>query len=493
MTTTDWQTPSPKRGDTPNPKDERIPWYRDVRVIRILAQIVFVILFLSSVYGLFTNLISNLQASNIALDFGVYRRPFGVAISDGISVTDHWTWTQNTNAIAPILWGMALVLLLVLLYDVFRTYRRNKHFTPSQAIPILVIALLAFFLLTNPPGQLETTLVETFATYLRPSSVTRAFITGITNTLAAVIISLVACTIVGILFGIGLLSTNYLLRTVSTVYVEVFRNTPLVVQLIFIYRTLTLLLPSPRQSIFSPQQIGPFTFENNLYAINARGFYLAQPLPTETNGLLWLALLLGLVITLLVRRWRLKRQDATGQPARTWRFVVGIMLTALVVGWLLAGTPYTVSFPELRGPNVQDGIVFSMGFVALILGLTFYTASFIADIVRAGIQSVPYGQIEAARSQGLKGNQVLSLVVLPQALRLIIPPLGNQYVNLGKNSSLALVVGFVDTYRIGQLANNESGQAVPVFVGLMLMYLTLSLILSALTNLANRGTRFKTR
>jgi general L-amino acid transport system permease protein len=308
-----------------------------------------------------------------------------------------------------------------------------------------------------------------------------------------VLLSLIGCTILGILVGIGLLSSNYLLRTVSKVYVEIFRNTPLLVQLIFIYRTLSLLLPAPRQSIFSPQQIGPITFENNLYAINTRGFYIAQPLPTETTNILWLALLIGLVISFLVRRQRLKVQDETGRPARTWRYMTLIMVAALAIGWLVSGTPYTVSFPELRGPNIQNGIAFTTGFVAVFLGLTLYTAAFIADIVRAGIQSVPFGQIEAARSQGLKGNQVLSLVVLPQALRLIIPPLGNQYVNLGKNSSLALAVGFVDVYRIGQLANNESGQAVPIFVGLMVIYLILSLILSVLTNLVNRTTRYKTR
>lgn len=493
MTTTNWQSPSPQNGSTSDSGHERIPWYRDVRVIRVVAQIVFVILFLTTTYGLITNLTRNLQASNLALDFGVYQRPFGVAISEGISITENWTWTRDTSTIAPILWGAALLLLLFLIYDVFRTYRREKHFTSSQLISVLVILFLGLFLVTNPPGQLEVTLAQTFATYLRPSSITRAFITGITNTLAAVAASLVACTVLGILAGIGLLSSNYLLRTVSKVYVEIFRNTPLVVQLIFIYRTLTLLLPAPRQSIFSPGQIGPLTLENNLYVINARGFYFARLDPTETNGLLWLVLLVGVIATFIVLRLRRRHQDATGQPARPWLFGIGIMLASLVIGWLLSGTPYTVSFPQLRGPNVQDGIVFSTGFVSLILGLTLYTAAFVADIVRAGIQSVPYGQIEAARSQGFNGSQVLSLVVLPQALRLIIPPLGNQYVNLGKNSSLALVVGFADTYRIGQLANNESGQAVPIFVGLMLMYLTLSLVISVLTNLVNSGTRFKTR
>jgi general L-amino acid transport system permease protein len=152
-----------------------------------------------------------------------------------------------------------------------------------------------------------------------------------------------------------------------------------------------------------------------------------------------------------------------------------------------------MEYPALRGPNVQGGFQLTIGFISLFLGLTLYTAAFIAEIVRAGIQAVPYGQIEAARSQGLSGAQVLNLVVLPQALRLIIPPLGNQYVNLGKNSSLGLIVNYVDTYRIAQIANNESGQAVPFFVGLMVIYLSLSLTLSLLTNLVNRTTQIRVR
>jgi general L-amino acid transport system permease protein len=165
-----------------------------------------------------------------------------------------------------------------------------------------------------------------------------------------------------------------------------------------------------------------------------------------------------------------------------------------VVGWLFSGgAPFALDYPILRGPNVREGTQLSAGFVSVFLGLTLYTSAFVADIVRAGIQAVPYGQIEAARSQGLTSGQVLNLVVLPQALRLIIPPLGNQYVNTGKNSTLALVVGYFDTYQIALLANNESGQAVPVFAGLMVIYLTQSLVLSVMTNLVNQTTRMRSR
>lgn len=312
-----------------------------------------------------------------------------------------------------------------------------------------------------------------------------------------VFVSLIACTLLGIFAGIGLLSSNILVRGVAQVYVEIFRNTPMVVQLIFIYRSLTLLLPAPRQSICALGSYtldpNPCTLPGNLFILNARGFYVVQPNPTDQASILFISVIIGIIIAVILRTWRLRRQEQTGQPAYVWRFITPVLLITIVGGWLLAGTPYSFNYPFLRGPNVQEGLQLSISFMALTLGLTLYTGAFIADIVRAGIQSVPFGQIEAARSQGFNSSQVLSLIVLPQALRLIIPPLGNQYVNLGKNSSLGIVVAYADTYRIAQLANNESGQAVPFFLGLMLIYLSISVSLSVMTNLINRFSRIKTR
>jgi general L-amino acid transport system permease protein len=303
------------------------------------------------------------------------------------------------------------------------------------------------------------------------------------------VVSLVACTLLGIFVGVGLLSNNFLVRSLSAVYVEIFRNTPLLIQLLFIYRTFTLLLPAPRQSIFSPEWLG----ENSVYILNARGFYFPALIPTESVTWFWVGLIAGVIAFIALRYWRTQLQERTGQPAQTLRYALLPALLILAAGYLLSGTPFTVDYPALDRLNVVGGMNFSIAFVSLFIGLTLYTAAFVADIVRAGIQAVPYGQIEAARAQGFSRGQVLNLIVLPQALRLIVPPLGNQYVNLSKNSSLAVAVTYVDVYRVAALANNESGQAVPFFVGLMLVYLAISLLLSLIMNSVNNLTRVRTR
>jgi general L-amino acid transport system permease protein len=230
-----------------------------------------------------------------------------------------------------------------------------------------------------------------------------------------------------------------------------------------------------------------------LFAINNRGFYVVAYNSTDTTWILLLGIVLGLVAAFLLRRWRFRLQEQTGEPSKAWLYMLLAIGIGTGLGWLLAGTPFAADFPVLRGPNVREGTQLSLGFVSVFVSLTLYTSAFVADIVRAGIQAVSYGQIEAARSQGLTSGQVLNLVVLPQALRLIIPPLGNQYVNMGKNSSLALVVGYFDTYQVALLANNESGQAVPIFAGLMVIYLAQSVGLSVLTNMVNRTTQVRTR
>lgn len=469
------------------------PWYRDIKVLRVLAQVIFVVLAVGFGYILIANLTTNLNASNLSLDFNVFTRPFNVAISEGIPVNDQWTWLQNNPTIG---WAVWIFLVAAFAYSALSALRqfRQKHLRTTRWVVLAIAVILAVAAIAYPPNRITDSATQLSATVFAPSTMARAFATGLYNTLTVVLLALFACTLLGIIAGIGLLSRNFLLRTVSTVYVEIFRNTPLVVQLIFIYRTLTLLLPAPRQSICSLQGVeNPCTLEGNLYILNARGFYFPRLVPTETTNLLWIALLVGLIVAWIVRRWRIGHEEETGKPAYTWRFISGIMIFAAAAGFLLSGTPYTVNYPFLKGPNIQEGMQLSLGFIALFIGLTLYTAAFIADIVRAGIQSVSYGQIEAARSLGLRNGQVLSMVVLPQALRLIIPPLGNQYVNLGKNSSLGLVVAYADTYRIAQIANNESGQAVPFFVALMLIYLALSITFSAFTNLLNQTTKLKTR
>ncbi len=520
-----------------------IPWYRDIRVLRALAQIIFLVLAILGGIYLINNLTNNLQGSNIPVNFGIYAAPFTVALTEGPSAVAEWEWLQDREriqqgaSIAYILLfgvlgfglyanrdGVRVVLttirngllslmgligggsragLSIAAYQNQLTQRtnsgppRNEDADYVTAVLLVIgIILLIIFVTAFPPERIPGEMNR----YLGSSSMTRAFITGIANTVRVVVFSLIACTLLGIFTGIALLSRNFILRTTAVVYVEIFRNTPLPVQLLFIYRMLILVLPRPQDSILSS---GSFSFipgDRELYALNTRGLYLVTPEATGQIGIFLGCFAIAFVAAFIVRRQRLKHQDATGEPAYVFRYTVGIWAAGLIIGWLLTGGwplqgtgPFTLSYPALEGRQIAGGSLLTVAFFALFLGLTLYTGAFIAEIVRAGIQAVPYGQIEAARSQGFSNGQVLQLIVLPQALRLIVPPLGNQYVNLGKNSSLGIIVTYVDVYRVAQLANNESGQAVPFFVGLMIIYLLISLLLSVMTNFINRSTQLKTR
>ncbi|MEQ8674300.1 MAG: ABC transporter permease subunit [Aggregatilineales bacterium] len=485
-------------GSRPPPKQRRriqlttpgIPWYRDILVIRILMQVAFVILFVGGLGIAFLSLAGNLQESNLSLDFNIYRAPFTVAISEGPSVTNNWIWLNGDydTAIQIVYTG---IIVAILGWVGYSSYQQNKR-DELPITPVLIGLLTIIFVFIAPPNEVPQILRDHFF----GGSMLRAFFTGIANTIKVVVTSLIACTILGILVGIGLLSGNFLVRGVSKVFVEIFRNTPLLIQLLFIYRTMTVLLPFPRQSICQTDGCTG----NNLIAMNARGLWIVNPQSTDTTVIFFVAIVIAIAVAWFVRRSRFKLQEETGTPPKIVRYTLPVLIIIPLIGWIIAsvlngGSVFINDYPILpeSGPNIVGGYQITTAFFALFVGLTLYTAAFIAEIVRAGIQAVPTGQIEAARSQGLNGSQVLNLVVLPQALRLIIPPLGNQYVNLGKNSSLAIAVTYFDTYRIAQLANNESGQAVPFFVGLMAIYLVLSVTLSYLTNIVNSATKVKTR
>ncbi len=461
-----------------------IPFYRDIRVLRLVSQVVFAVVFIGSLVGLWMSLTSNLEESQIALDFGVYKRTFAAGLPEGIAFDSEWAWLNDIdvtdNIIVPV-WVLAWVGLA------YYGYRWLKHDDPSTATLVAILILLSIPVHTYLISGLN---VEQ---YLAPKTNTRAIITGVVNTLRVVALSLVASTLLGVFVGIGLLSSNFLVRNISRVYVEIFRNTPLLVQLVLVYQGALLILPEVIESLTSPDKIGSFRLYEDIYIVNVRDISIPKLNSTDSTVYLYIGIIAALILGYIVRRWRLYVQDSTGAPARTWQIVLPVIFICVAGGWLVAGEPFNVEYPQFGRFNIEGGTQLSTPFMALFTALTLYTAAFIADIVRAGIQSVPKGQVEAARSLGLSGSQVLGMVVLPQALRLIIPPLGNQYVNLGKNSSLGLAVGYADTYQAVQLVNNESGQAVPLFVGLMITYLSLSLVLSLMTNLINTTTQVRTR
>lgn len=317
---------------------------------------------------------------------------------------------------------------------------------------------------------------QTLIEYSNVSSYGRAFWVGLCNTLMVAGLGIAFATILGFVIGIARLSSNWLIAKLATVYVEVIRNLPLLLQLLFWYFAVLKNLPPPRQSIVVPG--GGF--------FNVRGLYLPSPIPQPGFDTVLISLAIGVLASVLIYLWAGRRQRMTGQ-----RFPVLWASLALIIGlpllvYVVSGMPLSFEYPELKGFNFQGGMVVQPEFMALLLGLSVYTASFIAEIVRAGILGVSKGQKEAARAVGLTNGQMLRLVVIPQAMRIIIPPLTSQFLNLTKNSSLAVAIGYPDFVSVftGTVLN-QTGQAVEVILLTMCVFLTLSLITSAFMNWFN--------
>lgn len=304
-----------------------------------------------------------------------------------------------------------------------------------------------------------------------------AFIIGLVKTLLVSVIGIIFATILGTIVGLARLSTNWLLNKIALVYIEIHRNIPLLVLLFLWYFPVFNNLPSVAEAIELP---GP-TY------LSARGIYLTWPRLSGT-GQGWLIYLAGGIILAIVAWIYLRnRRETTGKPT----YFAGVSLALLIgipaLGWLLIpGSPLELNRPYLDGFNFRGGLRFTPEFAALLIGLVTYTAGFIAEVVRAGIQAVHPGQMDAAKAVGLNYFQVLRLVVLPQALRVILPPLISQYLNLTKNSSLALLIGYQDLFGIAKISINQSGRAVQIFLMTMLTYLFLSLVTSGIMNIYNR-------
>jgi general L-amino acid transport system permease protein len=384
----------------PPSSSRAVPFYRDVRVLRVSAQIVFVALILLFFWYLFNNMTRGLQRVGGAFSFAFLDNAASFALSE-----------------SPIPYDPA---------------------TDSYLI---------------------------------------AFLIGVLNTLRVIVAGIALATLLGLLAGIAQLSSNWLVAKIAQAYVEIFRNTPLLIQLFVWYFIGVLSLPRVRDSLELP---------GSIYLSN-RGLALPWFTPNETFTL-WLIIalvsiaaagaaywLLGRVKTPLLYEWR-----------GGWAFLVWL---ALALAAAVALNPFTPSLPEIRGFNFQNGITLSPEYAALLLGLVFYTGAFIADIVRAGILAVPRGIIEASRALGLRYVQALRLITIPLALRVIIPPLTNQYLNLAKNSSLAIAIGYADLFYVSNTIFNQTGQTLQVILMIMGAYLIISLVLSAIMNMVNA--RFK--
>jgi general L-amino acid transport system permease protein len=318
---------------------------------------------------------------------------------------------------------------------------------------------------------------EALIAYSPADTYLRAFLVGLTNTLYVSAIGIVLATILGTVMGLARLSRNWLVAKLAQIYVETFRNIPLALQLLFWWGLLRQAAPAPRQA----WQPLPDVFVSN------RGIVL--PVPFEHPAHFWMlgAFILGCLATWAISRWARQRQALTGQQFPSGWLGLGLIVGLPLAVFLAAGAPLHLDVPALHGFNFTGGIVFSPEFAALLIGLVIYTGSFIAEIVRAGILAVSWGQSEAASALGLSSWHRMRLIVLPQALRVIVPPMTSEYLSLTKNSSLAVIIGYPDLVSIANTTINQTGHAVEGIAMIMAVYLVISLVISAVMNLYNRA------
>jgi general L-amino acid transport system permease protein len=319
--------------------------------------------------------------------------------------------------------------------------------------------------------------------YTRDSTYLRAILVGFLNTLIVAGLGIFFATVIGFIIGIMRLSSNWVIAKIATGYVELIRNIPLLLQIFFWYAAVLKPLPGPKESV---------NFFDLAFLSN-RGLVTLKFIWGEGSGYIVIAFILGVVGAFAVRNWAKRRQERTGEQFHSFWVGLGLIIGLPLLTFLILGGPVTFEYPVFKGFNFVGGFTILPELIALVLALSIYTASFIAEIVRAGIMAVSHGQTEAAHSLGLRSQPTLRLVVIPQALRVIIPPLTSQYLNLTKNSSLAVAIAYPDLVAMGGVVNNQSGRAVEVVLIWMFIYLSLSLVTSAFMNWYNARVRLVER
>jgi len=371
-------------------------------------------------------------------------------------------------------------------------YDPRKRSIFYQLGVMAMVGLLGYYLVSNTLANLERQAIatgfgflekeasfeigESVIAYSAADNYARALLVGVLNTLLVSFIGVILTIILGTIIGVLRLSTNWLVSRLAAVYIELFQDIPVLLQLFFWYALFYEVLPSPRQAL------SPF----DGFFMSNRGLVFAVPQYTSTHKYMALAFLAGCLAVYFLRRWARKRQARTGEYFPVFSVSIALLIVLPLIAWLAGGAPTAMSVPQLKGFNFQGGLNISPEFSALLLGLVLYTAAFVAEVVRAGIQSVGKGQREAAMSIGLKPGQVLNLVILPQALRVIIPPLTSQMLNLMKNSSLAVAIGYPDFVSVAGTAINQTGQALEGVAMIMIVYLCFSLLTSAFMNWYNK-------
>ncbi|MBJ7223071.1 ABC transporter permease subunit [Brenneria sp. L3-3C-1] len=376
----------------------------------------------------------------------------------------------------------------------------NKSFRAwfYQILLGVLIILFSYWLYSNVVGNLRSQNIATgfgflhhtaqfeigekLISYTARDSYTRALAVGLLNTLYVSLWGIVLATVLGFSVGIARVSKNWLLARIAGCYVELLRNVPVILQVIF-WSVVIRNLPSPRAAI----ELGSLGFLTN------RG--LAFALPAAHSGWLWcaIALFTALIISAVLKRVGRRLREHHGRILPVGRIALALIIGLPLLAWWLSGSPHQLNRPVLSGFNFRGGFTISPEFTALLLGISLYASAFIAEIVRAGIQSIPKGQLEAARSLSLSPWQIMRNIIIPQAMRVIVPPLTSQFVSLSKNSSIAVVVGYPELANIGNTLMNQTGQALEVIAIMMVVYLTISSVTSLLMNIFNRTVAIKER
>lgn len=368
----------------------------------------------------------------------------------------------------------------------------EKRAIVFQVIALSLVAGISYYLFSNTQANLQRQSIatgfgfldkeagfeigESVIDYSAADSYARVLLVGALNTIKVSFIGIIFTVLLGTIVGIARLSSNWLIAKLAGGYIEVMQNIPVLLQLFFWYAIFYEAFPAPRQAL------NPVA---GVFLCN-RGLIFGIPASDPAHAAMGWAVVAALAIGYGLHRWGRRRQMLTGQIFPSVRVTFGLCLLLPVLVWFGYGAPTAMNVPELRGFNFRGGLTVSPEFSALLLGLVIYTSAFVAEIVRAGIQSVGRGQVEAAMAIGLKPGQVLQLVILPQALRVIIPPLTSQMLNLTKNSSLAIAIGYADFVAVTNTTINQTGQAIEGVALIMLVYLFFSLSTSLFMNWYNK-------